>query len=221
MEQPMPIDEKFDPDAGLTPAQLERERKLEEEERAKNPELWKKNTEYLNYINGLLEKISDEDAEKAAQMMEKFIEGEVTWAEVEGVSKKVLHEMAQMGYLQLQRGKLKEAEKFFKGLCFLDHKTAYDHTALGSIYQKMDKLGDALAEYTAALELDPTSMAALVNRGEIYYRCGYVQEPLADLEKAISLDTKGKDRWANRARYLKHFIYPEGNGIPEEGGGKK
>src|SRR4029450_13615852 len=118
MEQPMPIDDKFDPDAGLTPEQLARERKMEEEEKAKNPELWKKNTEYLNYINSLLEKISDEDAEKASKMREKFIEGGVIWAEVEGGPRKVLHEMAQMGYLQLQRGKLKEAEKFFKGLCF-------------------------------------------------------------------------------------------------------
>jgi tetratricopeptide (TPR) repeat protein len=206
----MSKEESFDPDAGLTPQELEREKKIEEEERAKNPELWKKNMEWLNYVNGVLEKITDEDAERAVEMMGRFIEGEVTWAEVEGMPKKLLHEMAQFGYLQLKRGKLKEAEKVFKGLSFLDHKNAYYHTALGSIYQRMDKLGDALAEYTAAIEMDPGNIAALVNRGEIYYRCGYVQEPLEDFEKAISLDPKGKDRWSNRARFLKNLVYQEG-----------
>src|SRR4030095_1092662 len=104
MEPTMATDDAFDPNAGISPEQLERERQMEEAEKAKNPELWKKNSEYLAYINGVLEKINDKDAKRAVEMMERFIEGEVTWAEVEGVPKKVLHEIAQSVYLQLKRG---------------------------------------------------------------------------------------------------------------------
>jgi len=206
----MAIDEMFDPDAGLSPEQLRREREVEQAEQAKNPELWKKNTEFLSYINKVLEKITDKDAEQAVEMIGRFIEGEVTWADVEGVPKKIRHELAQFGYLLLQRGKLKEAEKVFKGLSYLDHKSAYYHTALGAIYQKMDKLGEALAEYTAAIELDANDIPALVNRAEIFHRCGCSDKALVDLDKAIALDSVGKNPWSNRARFLKNLVRQEG-----------
>lgn len=206
----MPTDESFDPDAGLSPEELERERKIEEAERAKNPELWAKNNEWLEKFNAVLANISPEEAEKAAKLVERFIEGEITWAELQRIPPQALFQMAEHGYLQFQRGKLKEAETVFKGLSVLDHKNSYYHTVLGAIYQKMDKLGDALAEYTVAIEMNDKDITAHVNRGEIYYRCGYVEEPLADFERAIKLDPQGKDAWANRARFLKNLILQEG-----------
>jgi tetratricopeptide (TPR) repeat protein len=205
----MAQEKPFDPDAGISPEQLARERKIEAEERAKNPELWKKNNEWLGQLSALLEKIKPEDAEEAVKKVERFMAGEITWAELQGVPHQVISEMAEYGYSQFQRGKLKEAETIFKGLSVLDHKNGYYHTILGAIYQRMDKLGDALAEYTVAIELNGNDIPAHVNRGEIYYRCGYVDEPMADFEKAISLDSQGKDPWANRARYLKNTLLQE------------
>lgn len=205
----MPADESFDPDAALNPEDLEKERKQEEEEQKKNPELWEKNNEWLAKFSAALEKITPAEAEKAIKLVERFIEGEITWAELQAVPPQLLFQMAEYGYLQFQRGKLAEAETIFKGLSVLDHKRAYYHTVLGAIYQKMDKLGDALAEYSVALEMDPKNLASYVNRGEIYYRCGYIDEPLEDFEKAIALDPQGKDPWANRARFLKNLILQE------------
>ncbi len=208
----MPADEPFDPDAGLSPEALEKERLQEEKEKNKDPELWQKNNEWLAKFSAALEKISPEDAEKAAHLVERFIEGEITWAELQALPPSLLFQMAEFGYLQFQRGKLAEAETVFKGLSVLDHKRAYYHTVLGAIYQRMDKLGDALAEYTVAIEMDPKNIASYVNRGEIYYRCGYIDEPLEDFEKAIALDPQGKDPWANRARFLKNVVIQESQG---------
>lgn len=205
----MPADEPFDPDAGLSPEELEKERKKEEAEKSENPELWKKNNEWLDQFRKSLENIRPEEAEKATQLVERFIEGEITWAELQGVPPQLLFQMAEYGYLQFQRGKLAEAETIFKGLSVLDHKRAYHHAVLGAIYQKMDKLGDALAEYTVALEMDPKNLSSYVNRGEIYYRLGYVEEPLEDFERAIALDPQGKDPWANRAKFLKNLVLQE------------
>lgn len=205
----MPTDDLFDPDAGMSPEELEEERKKEEAEKAKNPELWKKNNEWLDKFLATLQGIKPEEADKAVKLVERFIEGEITWAELQGLPPQILFQMAEYGYIQFQRGKLKEAETIFKGLSVLDHKRAYYHSVLGAIYQRMDKLGDALAEYTVALEMDPKNISAYVNRGEIYFKCGYIDEPLEDFEKAIALDPQGKDPRANRARLLKNLVLQE------------
>lgn len=205
----MPADEPFDPDAGLSPEDLEKEKAQEEAEKAKNPELWKENNEWLQRFSASLQQISPDQAQKAGKLVERFIEGEITWAELQGLPPELIFQMAEYGYLQFKRGKLAEAETIFKGLSVLDHKRAYHHSILGAIYQRMDKLLDALGEYTVAIEMDPKNISSYVNRGEIYYRFGYLEEPLEDFEKAIALDPQGKDPWGNRARFLKNLVLQE------------
>jgi Flp pilus assembly protein TadD len=202
-------EEILDPDAGLSKEELEREKKIEEEERQKNPELFKKNSEWLEKVNQILKNISSEDAERAVKLMERYIEGEITWAAVQGIPPELIGEITEYGYLQFQRGKLKEAETVFKGLAFLDHKNPYHHTILGAIYQRTDRWGEGLAEYSVALEMDPTDITPYVNRGEIYYRCGTPDQADADFQNAIRLDPQGKNPWANRARFLKNLIAQE------------
>jgi len=205
----MPTQEPFDPDQGLSPEELKKEQEKEEKEKAENPELWKKNNEWLSKFAVALENITPEKEEEVRKLVERFLNGEITWAELQAVPPQLLFQMAEFGYMQFQRGKLKEAETIFKGLSVLDHKRSYYHSILGAIYQRMDKLVDALAEYTVALEMDPKNIACYVNRGEIYYKFGYIDEPLEDFAKAIALDPQSKDPWANRARFLKNMLLQE------------
>ncbi|MBL7685649.1 MAG: tetratricopeptide repeat protein [Deltaproteobacteria bacterium] len=202
----MNLEEEFDPNAEMTPEQLAEEKKQEEEQQKKNPELWQKNNEWLDQFNNILSKITPEAAEAMAEKVAKLIEGEITWAELQGISPQKLFEISEFGYLQIQRGKLDVAEKIFKGLSSLDHRTAYYHAALGTIYQRQEKLADALAEYTAAVELDPADIASFVNRGEIYFKCDCLEQASADLDQAIQLDPQAKDPWANRGRFLKKMV---------------
>lgn len=164
---------------------------------------------WLNALGELLDKIDPKDSEKALKDLEEFINGDATWAQVQGIPQQMLLDISERGYLKFKSGRLKEAEILFKGLSFLDHKTAYYHTALGAIYQKQENYLDALAEYTVAIELDPEDTTAYVNRGEIYYMLGLEDEPLQDFESAIKLDPEGKDPWANRARFLKKQVMAE------------
>jgi len=161
---------------------------------------------WLKTLGELLNKIDPKDANQALKDIESFVDGDATWAEVQGVPQQMLFDIAERGYLKFKSGRFKEAENIFKGLCILDHKTAYYHTALGAIYQKQEKFFDALAEYTVAVELDPEDVTAYVNRGEIYYMLGLDDEPILDFDAAIKLDVQGKDPWANRARFLKKQI---------------
>ena len=192
----------------MTPEELKREQELEEEEKKKNPELWKKNTEWLEKFVEFLEKIAPND-EEAEKTVKKYLKGEITFAELQGVSRDVLFKGAEFAYLQLQRGKFEEAENLLKGLITFDHDNPYYYVVLGAVYQRTDRWVDALACYTIALELDPKNIPAYVNRGEINGRLGYQTEPLEDFEKAIQLDPKGKDPWANRARFLKDLMLKE------------
>jgi len=164
------------------------------------------NPTWLKALGEFLDKVDPKDSEKAVKDLESFIEGDATWAEVQGVPQQMLFDIAERGYLKFKSGRMKEAESIFRGLCLLDHKTGYYHTALGAIHQKQEKYFDALAEYTVAVELDPEDVTAFVNRGEIYYMLGLDEEPILDFDAAIKLDTTGKDPWANRARFLKKQI---------------
>jgi tetratricopeptide (TPR) repeat protein len=164
---------------------------------------------WLNALGELLDKIDPKDSEKALRDLEEFIQGDSTWAEVQGIPQQMLLDIAERGYLKFKSGRMKEAEILFKGLSALDHKTAYYHTALGAIYQKQENYLDALAEYTAAIELDPEDVTAYVNRGEIYYLLGSDDLPMQDFEAAIQLDPGAKDPWANRARFLKKQVLDE------------
>lgn len=192
----------------LTPEELKREIESDEVESKKNPELWRKNNEWLEKFIDFLEGVSSNN-EEAEKLVKKYVNGEITLATLQGVSQETLLQAAENAYLQFQRGKLQEAEVLFKALVALDHNNPYYYLSLGAIYQRTDRWIDALAYYTVALELDPKNITAYVNRGEINYRFGYREEPLEDFEKAIVLDPKGKDPWANRARFLKDLILKE------------
>lgn len=165
--------------------------------------------EWLEAIGKIVEQIEPKDTEQALRDMEAFVEGDATWAEVQGIPRKMLFDIAEQAYLKFKANRLKEAKTLFKGLCWLDHSVAYFHTALGAIYQKEQNYFDALAEYTAAIELDPNDITAYVNRGEVYYLVGLDDQPIEDLDQAIALDPEGKDPWANRARFLKKKILQE------------
>ena len=165
--------------------------------------------EWIEAVKQVVAKINPKDCEQAVKDMSEFFAGDAPWASVQGIPKKMLFDIAEQAYLKFKGGRLDEARVMFRGLTLMDHTVAYFHTGLGAIYQKEQKYFDALAEYTVAIELDPEDVTAYVNRGETYYLMGLWEKPLEDLSKAIELDPKGKDPWANRARFLKKKIEGE------------
>ena len=48
----------------------------------------------------------------------------------------------------------------------------------------MGRYGEALADYSRAIELDPRNAWAIASRGETYGRMGRYDEALADLTRA-------------------------------------
>ena len=137
-----------------------------------------------------------------AENFQKFVRGEMTWGQLQGLTMEQAYAMAQLGYTQFEQGRYKEAQAIFEGLVVSNPYDAYFHTVLGSIYARTDRSTDAAEEYSLAIELDPDNIAARTNRAELLLQHGEFKMALDDLKAAIDLDKTGNDPNAARARAL-------------------
>jgi len=144
--------------------------------------------------------------EFGADKVKDFLKGNVPWAEMFNVPKKMIRDMVEYGYLQFQTGRYEEAERFFKMLTIMDWNNSYYHSMMGSILQRQKRYGEAVAEYSEAVKLNPQDAVSLTNRGEIYLQHKKLDKAVADFDAAIALDPKKENKWANRARLLRAKI---------------
>ena len=132
----------------------------------------------------------------------KFVRGEITLAQLEGLSRDQLYDFAEMGYTMFKSGKLDDACKVFEGLVTYNPYDGYFHSALGAIYQKQKRYEDAIRQYNLALKFNPHDTCSLTNRGETFLTLGRLQEAADDFKKAIDNDPDEKDPWSMRSRAL-------------------
>lgn len=134
----------------------------------------------------------------------KFIKGEITWAQLEGMTIDEAYAIAEVGYTFLEQGKLDEARTLIEGLVIGNPYDAYLHSLLGAIYAREGNEEDAVEEFSIALGLDPDNIDALVARGELFLRHGVFDDAMDDLKRAIELDPEGEHPPTLRARALAH-----------------
>jgi Flp pilus assembly protein TadD len=132
----------------------------------------------------------------------KFIKGEITWAQLEGMTIDEAYAIAEVGYTFLEQGRIEDAKTLIEGLVIGNPYDAYLHALLGSIYAQEGNDEDAVEEFTIALSLDPDNVEALVARGELMLRHGEFAEAMDDLKQAIDLDPKAEQPSTLRARAL-------------------
>lgn len=139
------------------------------------------------------------------ERLKAYVRGEATWAEVEGMTKGEARAIAQVGCELAAAGRLEEARVLFEGLVEGNPKDAASRAALGTVYQKLGRLDEALAEYTAALAEQPRNPVALANRGELRLRAGD-RQGYAGLAQAMEADPHGETAAGRRARSLVESI---------------
>jgi type III secretion system low calcium response chaperone LcrH/SycD len=133
---------------------------------------------------------------------EKFVMGEITWAQLEGMTMEEAYAIADLGYTFFEQGKYDDAQTIFEGLVIGNPYDGYFHTMLGAIYAKKGMHEEAAEEYSIAIELDPENISAYVNRGELLLQHGEFEYAMDDLKAAIDLDPNGEDPSGIRARAL-------------------
>ena len=131
-----------------------------------------------------------------------FMEDKISLAELQGVSREQLFQLAETGHTKFKHGRLEEAEKIFQGLIVLDHRNSYFHGMMGAIHQKKGRPIEAILEYGYALKINNRDIATHVNRGELYLRHKNYKKAAQDFRNAIMLDPTGMNLWSNRARSL-------------------
>jgi Flp pilus assembly protein TadD len=130
-----------------------------------------------------------------------FSRGEMTWAEVEGMTFEEAKAIAQVGCDLAAAGRLDDAKIVFEGLVAGNPKDSAARAALGTVYQKLGRTPEAITEYTAALEADPKNPVAWANRGELRLKAGD-RAGFQDLAKAVEADPYGETAAGRRAKGL-------------------
>lgn len=141
------------------------------------------------------------NVEEVRSRLAAIVRGEVTLAELQGVTSGEARAIAQAGCELAAAGRLEEARILFKGLVATNPKDAGAHAALGTVYQRLGRGEEARASYDAALALSPQHPVALANRGELRLRSND-REGQADLARAVEVDPEGRTRAGRRAREL-------------------
>ena len=157
---------------------------------------------FFDSIEEQYKDVPKEEIERGARKIKDFIDDKLNWAQLFDFTPEMLFQMAEYGFMQFKTGRYDDAERVFKVLTVLDWKNAYYHSVMGSILQRQKRYGEAIAEYSQAIEFDSEDIVSYTNRGEILLMHGIVDEARADFEHAIRLDPEADDRFANRARVL-------------------
>ena len=132
----------------------------------------------------------------------KFVLGEITWAELTGLTMQDAYSFAEIAYNLFEQGKYDQAQTIVEGLVISNPYDGYFHSLLGSIYGRKGMHEEAQEEYSIAIELNPSDLASHVNRAEILLQHGEIEKALMDLKKAVDLDPKGDQPFGIRARAL-------------------
>lgn len=170
-----------------------------------------------------LAELTDEDLEEEACSVEDleesikgFLEGDLTLAQLEGLTAEDLYAIADIGYDLMEEGKLEDAQKIFEGLYVYNPFDAYFHAALGSVYHRQGQLEEALNHYESAVQLYPEDIHSWTNAAEVMIERSIqlskdgnseaagemFTEAVGALQHAIELDPKGDNAAGLRARAL-------------------
>lgn len=137
--------------------------------------------------------------------LRKFARGEMTWAEVEGMTFEEARSIANVGCELAAAGRLEESRVIFEGLVAGNPKDSGAQAALGTVYQKLGRTQDAMTAYDDAVQADPKNPVALSNRGELRLRGGD-KGGMADLMLAVDADPHGETSAGRRAAGLVRAI---------------
>jgi type III secretion system low calcium response chaperone LcrH/SycD len=146
--------------------------------------------------------LGDVESPFTEENLRKFLLGEITWAQLQGITMEQAYAFAEMAYTLFEQGKYDEAQAIFEGLVISNPYDAYFHSMLGAIYARKDMQEEAAEEYSISIELDPDNIIPYVSRAEILLQHGEFEHAMDDLKKAIELDPNGEDPSGLRARAL-------------------
>jgi tetratricopeptide (TPR) repeat protein len=166
----------------------------------------KKVDQFISTLETEFKDIPEAIVKEGAQSVLDYLKGKKTLAQMFNVTPEMLRFMVEQGFNQFKTGRYEDAERIFKVLTFLDWNNAYMHSMHGSILQQQKKYGEAVAEYSEAVKLNPKDIVSLVNRAEIFLIYGHIPFAQHDLDQALTCTDIGEPKWVERAKSMKDRI---------------
>ncbi len=136
------------------------------------------------------------------QLLSRWASGKLTLKEIKGYTDDELFAIAHTGYFFLMQGKNAEARTLFEGLVAIDPRNDYYYRALGVIFHKLGDAERAIKQFSYAIQVNPKSAAAYVNRAEVYVSLERSAEAGNDLRRALEVISPREPQLARKARAL-------------------
>ena len=118
---------------------------------------------------------------------------EMTLAETIGFTWSDAMTISEMAFDLVEAGNLDSAITLFHGLLALNPKHAAIQAALGAVYEKQGRLVEAEQAYSEAIEQNPETVLARVNRGALRLRRGD-RSGMDDLQVAAGIESAVKEK---------------------------
>lgn len=146
------------------------------------------------------------DPQHLATVLPQWAAGQVTLKDIKGYTDDELYAIAHTGYFFLMQGKNQEARTLFEGLVAIDPRNDYYYRALGVIFHKLGDDERAIKQFGYAIRVNPRSLAAYVNRAEVFIAQGRYGEASQDLQKALAAAGPRDAALARKARALLRVV---------------
>jgi tetratricopeptide (TPR) repeat protein len=118
---------------------------------------------------------------------EDWIGGRASLGAASGWTAEEMRLVADVGYALAEQGRNEEAIRVFEGLSAIAPATGYFQSALGALRLREGDPSGALGNLEAALNADPSDVAALINRGEARMQLGETAAALTDLRAVANV----------------------------------
>jgi tetratricopeptide (TPR) repeat protein len=136
----------------------------------------------------------------------RWAAGKATLKEIKGYTDDEVYAIAHTAYFFMMQGKNQEARTLFEGLVALDSHNDYYYRALGVIFHKMGEAERALKQFGYAIQVNPRSAPAYVNRAELYIASDRYPEAERDLRKALEVLTVREVALGTKVRALIQLV---------------
>jgi predicted Zn-dependent protease len=136
------------------------------------------------------------------ELLRRFVRGEITFAQLEGMTAEDAMALAEQGHGFFRSGRLKEARTIFEGLAAVNPLDPYPHQVLGAICEREEDAEAARKHYDVCLSLHADNPWVLARRGEIRVRAGDIKGGIEDLSRTCELDGDAKLLTTARAHLM-------------------
>jgi tetratricopeptide (TPR) repeat protein len=129
-----------------------------------------------------------------------FVAGGLCVADLYGLPRSELYELAAQAERLFRSGDLAGAEVAFTGLTALMPTCDDFQASLGAVFHRQRRLEEAQRAYSRCLALNALHVVARVNRAELLLELGDLDAALEDLTLARRADPEGKDPHSERTQ---------------------